>query len=241
MIGKTILLALVVLTMCCSFADAQRVPIPRDPLVPNGVLCDRQTSLLYDPATGELAIDVATDELLEFVGILSEAGIIIPEQVENVGTFLDTVRTNELIKNSVGNDFGTFSFGRATPPGLTEEFILSDLIVTGMLHDDRPFEVSVIDPLFLGPVDLIYGPITNLDSCPAPAVLQAGDADQDLKFDQLDLVQVLVAAMFLTGQPATWGEGDWNGAPVANPGIHLSAMSSLTNLTSWLPFRRANS
>lgn len=34
-----------------------------------------------------------------------------------------------------------------------------------------------------------------------------------MDFDQLDLVQVQVAAKYLTGQPATWGEGDWNGAP----------------------------
>jgi hypothetical protein len=44
-------------------------------------------------------------------------------------------------------------------------------------------------------------------------MLQAGDADQNLQFDQLDLVKVQVAAKYLTGQPATWGEGDWNGAP----------------------------
>ena len=46
----------------------------------------------------------------------------------------------------------------------------------------------------------------------APA-LQAGDADMDLDFDQLDLVRVQVAAKYLTGQPATWGDGDWDGAP----------------------------
>ena len=44
--------------------------------------------------------------------------------------------------------------------------------------------------------------------------LQAGDADQDFDFDQLDLVQVQVAGKYLTGEPATCGEGDWNGAPV---------------------------
>jgi hypothetical protein len=43
--------------------------------------------------------------------------------------------------------------------------------------------------------------------------LQAGDADQDLDFDQLDLVKVQIAAKYLTGEPATWGEGDWDGAP----------------------------
>jgi hypothetical protein len=51
-----------------------------------------------------------------------------------------------------------------------------------------------------------------------PAGLQAGDADQDFDFDQLDLVRVQQAAKYLTGQAATWGEGDWNGAPGGEPG-----------------------
>jgi hypothetical protein len=49
-------------------------------------------------------------------------------------------------------------------------------------------------------------------------LLQAGDADQDLDFDQLDLVQVQIAAKYLTGEDATWGEGDWNAAPGGTPG-----------------------
>jgi hypothetical protein len=48
--------------------------------------------------------------------------------------------------------------------------------------------------------------------------LRAGDADQDLDFDQLDLVRVQVAAKYLTGRAATWGEGDWDGAPGGQPG-----------------------
>jgi hypothetical protein len=40
----------------------------------------------------------------------------------------------------------------------------------------------------------------------------------DCDFDQLDLVQVQVAAKYLTGDPATWGEGDWNGAPGGSVG-----------------------
>ena len=48
--------------------------------------------------------------------------------------------------------------------------------------------------------------------------LLAGDADQDLDFDQLDLVQVQVANKYLTGEVATWGEGDWDGAPGGSPG-----------------------
>jgi hypothetical protein len=53
---------------------------------------------------------------------------------------------------------------------------------------------------------------------PQPKPLQAGDADQDLDFDQLDLVRVQVAAKYLTGKAATWGEGDWNGAPGGQQG-----------------------
>jgi hypothetical protein len=49
-------------------------------------------------------------------------------------------------------------------------------------------------------------------------VLRAGDADQDLDFDQLDLVRVQIAAKYLTSQPATWGDGDWDGAPGGKPG-----------------------
>ena len=48
--------------------------------------------------------------------------------------------------------------------------------------------------------------------------LQPGDADQDLDFDQFDIIQVSQSAKYLTGQPATWGEGDWNGAPGGGPG-----------------------
>ena len=48
--------------------------------------------------------------------------------------------------------------------------------------------------------------------------LQAGDADQDFDFDQFDLVRVQQSSLYLTGEPATWGEGDWNGAPGGSQG-----------------------
>jgi hypothetical protein len=51
-----------------------------------------------------------------------------------------------------------------------------------------------------------------------PVQLQAGDASMDYSFDQLDLVKVQVAAKYLTGQAATWGEGDWDGAPGGTQG-----------------------
>ena len=51
------------------------------------------------------------------------------------------------------------------------------------------------------------------DESAGAAALQAGDANQDLEFNQLDLVQVQVASKYLTGRAATWGDGDWNAAP----------------------------
>ena len=44
-------------------------------------------------------------------------------------------------------------------------------------------------------------------------LLQAGDSDRDVDFDQFDLILTLQSAKYLTGQTATWGDGDWNGAP----------------------------
>jgi hypothetical protein len=64
-------------------------------------------------------------------------------------------------------------------------------------------------------------PILNaltLEISAGVGVLQAGDADMDYDFDQLDLVKVQVANKYLSGQPATWGEGDWDGAPGGAPG-----------------------
>ena len=54
----------------------------------------------------------------------------------------------------------------------------------------------------------------DMDESVAPVVaLQAGDADQDFDFDQLDLVKVQQGGKYFSAESATWGEGDWNGAP----------------------------
>ena len=38
----------------------------------------------------------------------------------------------------------------------------------------------------------------------------AGDSDDSGEFDQKDLIHVLQAGKYMTGQTADWGEGDWN-------------------------------
>ena len=40
--------------------------------------------------------------------------------------------------------------------------------------------------------------------------LEAGDANHDGIFDELDIVHVLQAAKYLTSEPATFEQGDWN-------------------------------
>jgi hypothetical protein len=79
-------------------------------------------------------------------------------------------------------------------------------------------DVQIYDGLFTeDDVDWLYNNPGQVLGA-AVTALQAGDADMDLDFDQLDLVKVQVAAKYLTGQAATWGEGDWNGAPGGSPG-----------------------
>ena len=39
----------------------------------------------------------------------------------------------------------------------------------------------------------------------------AGDANEDGRFDPLDVTQFLQAGKYKTGQPASWSDGDWTG------------------------------
>ena len=62
-----------------------------------------------------------------------------------------------------------------------------------------------------------YGPFPSswTGAPPSPGVAEffsrvAGDSNEDGRFDQLDLVQVLQGGKYQTGQPATFAEGDWN-------------------------------
>jgi hypothetical protein len=70
----------------------------------------------------------------------------------------------------------------------------------------------------MGELDMQYDGNFTTVTARSRLGLQAGDADQDLDFDQLDLVRVQIAAKYLTGQQASWGEGDWNGAPGGSKG-----------------------
>jgi hypothetical protein len=50
-----------------------------------------------------------------------------------------------------------------------------------------------------------------------------GDADLNGEFNSGDFVTVFVPGKFETGQPATWGQGDWNGDSVFNSSDFVAA------------------
>ena len=103
-------------------------------------------------------------------------------------------------------DTYTYDVSVSLPIAGTDTFIVEDVPLFGSIEVAMSITgtVEATDRF-----DLVLPPIP---------VLQAGDANQDLRFDQRDIVQVLAAAKYLSQQPATWGEGDWNGAPGGSPG-----------------------
>jgi hypothetical protein len=53
---------------------------------------------------------------------------------------------------------------------------------------------------------------------------EAGDANLDREFNQLDLVDVLRGRKYGTGEPASWAEGDWSGDGVADQRDVIAAL-----------------
>ena len=67
------------------------------------------------------------------------------------------------------------------------------------------------EPSSLGGLIPIVGNFDPPVSASKDRDIAAGDANRDFQFDQLDIVQVLQAARYLTALEATFAEGDWNG------------------------------
>ena len=85
-----------------------------------------------------------------------------------------------------------------------------------MLHTSAQHATKVrIVEMFLACTLLLCISQSSMAQTP---MLKAGDADMDLEADQLDVVMVLQAGKYLTGESATWGEGDWDGAPGGEQG-----------------------
>ena len=77
------------------------------------------------------------------------------------------------------------------------------------------------------------------DTVGGPA-LQPGDADEDLDFDQLDIVKVQIAAKYLTGKQQRGARGIGMVAPVDNRAARPWATAGSINSMSWPHWRPAS-
>lgn len=109
---------------------------------------DGQTSIVYDPSTGELAVDAPSGVELTSLNIDSTAGIFVGESAQNLGGSFDNDADNSISKATFGGSFGSLSFGEIVQKGLSEAFVLGDLNVAGSLSGGGS----------LGDVDLVYVP-----------------------------------------------------------------------------------
>ena len=113
-----------------------------------GVTGDGQTSVSYNPSTGEVAVDAPAGTELTSVNIDSAGGIFTGDAAGNLGGSFDNDADGNIFKATFGGSFGSVSFGNVAQTGLTKEFVLGDLTVVGSLNGGGD----------LGDVDLIYVP-----------------------------------------------------------------------------------
>jgi hypothetical protein len=140
-----------------------------------------------------------------------------------ITTYLHTTQFGE----QDGRAFTPFQIrltdGNVTDEVIVEEKLMSDDLSTELSSETIGFTVAGGSPVEIvldkpGGDDHMALPGVQLVSVSGAPRLLPGDADQDWDFDQLDLVKVQIAAKYLTDQPATWGEGDWDGAPGGTQG-----------------------
>ena len=69
--------------------------------------------------------------------------------------------------------------------------------------------------------------VERVASLPTDSVAYiAGDANRDGSFDELDILSVLQAGKYLSGETADWSEGDWNGDHVFDSDDLVMALQS---------------
>jgi hypothetical protein len=108
---------------------------------------DGNATLIYNPGTGELAVEVGATQLTS-INIDSAGAIFTGEPAMNLGGSFDNDADNNIFKATFGSSFGSLTFGNVVQTGLSKEFVLGDLTVIGSLAGGGD----------LGAVDLRYVP-----------------------------------------------------------------------------------
>ncbi len=121
---------------------------PYGAVADNGVAGDGQTSVTYDPKTGEVGVDAPAGTELTSINIDSAGGIFTGDAAANLGGSFDNDADGNIFKATFGSSFGSLSFGNVAQTGLAKDFVLGDLTVVGSLAGGGD----------LGNVDLIYVP-----------------------------------------------------------------------------------
>ena len=121
---------------------------PYGAIAPDGRPNDGQTSVGYDPSTGEVFVDAPAGTELTSINIDSAGGIFTGEPAQNLGGSFDNDADGNVFKATFGSSFGSLSFGNVAQSGLSEDFVANDLTVVGSLNGGGD----------LGAVDLIYVP-----------------------------------------------------------------------------------
>lgn len=142
-----------------------------------------------------VALTITPDEATVYAGI--------------PGGALDS-NVNE-IDHFAQENFTEWHFGEDNCCGAERNFM-------GLMDDISMWNEALSEEQLASLFDGSETPLTLAGLGGGGPALQAGDADMDLDFDQLDLVQVQIANKYLSREPATWGEGDWDGAPGGSPG-----------------------
>ena len=130
----------------------------RADLLPGGMLDDGDFSVLYDARTGEIGLDVPFGFEVTSMAVQSASSIFTADPAENLGGSLDHDRVDSIFKATIGDVFGSVSFGSVGQPGLSESFLLGDLTVLGTTRGGGGVgdTVSPLGPS--APVDLVYIP-----------------------------------------------------------------------------------
>jgi hypothetical protein len=115
---------------------------------PGGQENDGQTSIVYNPGTGEIAVDAPAGTELTSINIDSAARIFTGDAAVNLSGSFDNDADNNIFKATFGSSFGSLSFGTVAQAGLSEDFVANDLTVVGSLAAGGD----------LGEVDLVYVP-----------------------------------------------------------------------------------
>ena len=113
-----------------------------------GAVGDDQTSIGYNPVSGEVFVDATVGVELTSINIDSASGIFIGDAAQNLGGSFDNDADANIFKATFGGSFGSFSFGNVAATGLSQEFVAGDLTVVGSLAGGGE----------LGNVDLVFVP-----------------------------------------------------------------------------------